>query len=126
MLVSPSGDESATRASSSGVPSGFTTKISTSSGEDVSAASARAARRTRENGGGSRSSGLSVVLPSLSVIFSVAWRTPGGTTIGRRTVPFSAAATGPTIWPATVASTLEPGLVSITIVSEPESGMETQ
>ena len=121
-LVSPSAATSDTLASSSGVPSGLTMKISTSTG----AVSERAASRTRENGGGARSSGFSVVLPSLSVIFRTAVRTPGGTSIGRRTVPSSCAEPWPSTRPPATASTFDPGRVSITIVSEPVRGMESQ
>ena len=108
------------------MPSGRTTKISTSSGAAAVADSARAAIRTREKGGGSSEMDFSFMLPSLSVIRSDAVCTPGGTTIGRRAIPAWSAVTGPIFAPATSASTVDPGRVSISIVSEPESGMESQ
>ena len=113
-------------ARSSGEPSRLTTKISTESGEAVLAESERGAIRTREKGGGSRSSGFSMVFPTLSVMRSVALSTPGGTIIGSFTVPLASAVTGPIVRPATSAVTLDPGLVTISIVSEPVSGIESQ
>ena len=109
------------------MPSRRTVKTSISSGSSQEAwGGPTATARICTNGGGSRLSDRSVVLPSLSSTCIVALATPGGTTTSMRAKPRSSAITGPKVRSRMRSTTAECGRVSTVIESLPESGSASQ